>query len=439
MLFRATMDAEGGVIEIARLEPAKPDLWRLYARDHEAGRWIWPVISAARIEELLALVVNVPIGCSGHEGPAMIYLDNNATTRPLPGGRPPTAASLPTGPTCRPSTRRTGRPQPAGRCPWRGGATARRPAGRSGVHRQRHRIQRAGLACRTGGAGRARRLVVSAIEHAGLLQAAVRGPSGRRSPQPAGGCAWVVVAAALPDLLANGAALVSVMAANNETGAIQPVAEIVRLANAVGVPVHVDATQAAGRIPVDFAALGVRFLSVSAHKLHGPKGVGAAGEGRALRFACGHQERKRAAVPKTCPASPGSAPGPARWRRCRRRPGRRAARRPRGGLRAALPGLRVFGAGVPRLWPPWPSAAWTRRWCCSAWSAPVSALPAARPAARAGTAASHVLAGDGRRRRGRARRSALLPVRRDHAGRHRHDDRNPEHALAPLLAEALTA
>lgn len=51
------VDAEGGVIEIARLEPAKPDLWRLYARDHEAGRWIWQA-SAARIEELLALVVN---------------------------------------------------------------------------------------------------------------------------------------------------------------------------------------------------------------------------------------------------------------------------------------------------------------------------------------------------------------------------------------------
>jgi cysteine desulfurase len=84
----------------------------------------------------------------------------------------------------------------------------------------------------------------------------------------------VVRCETLPALLEGGAALVSVMAANNETGVIQPVAEVLRLASAAGVPVHVDATQAAGRIPVDFAGLGARFLTASAHKLHGPKGVG---------------------------------------------------------------------------------------------------------------------------------------------------------------------
>lgn len=51
------VDPDGGVIDIARLEHPEPDVWRLYARDHAAGRWIWQA-SAARIEELLALVVN---------------------------------------------------------------------------------------------------------------------------------------------------------------------------------------------------------------------------------------------------------------------------------------------------------------------------------------------------------------------------------------------
>jgi cysteine desulfurase len=77
-------------------------------------------------------------------------------------------------------------------------------------------------------------------------------------------------------------ALVSVMWANNEVGTVQPVARIAELAHARGVPVHTDAVQAVGALPVDFAASGVDALTLTAHKLGGPYGVGALVAGRGL-------------------------------------------------------------------------------------------------------------------------------------------------------------
>lgn len=93
-----------------------------------------------------------------------------------------------------------------------------------------------------------------------------------------------------------------VQAANNETGVVQPVATLARLARAHGLSVFSDAVQAAGRIPLDMAALGVDFLSLSAHKIGGPKGIGAlvfgdgtGGDGTSLppMLLGGGQERRR--------------------------------------------------------------------------------------------------------------------------------------------------
>jgi cysteine desulfurase len=79
-------------------------------------------------------------------------------------------------------------------------------------------------------------------------------------------------------------ALVTVMWANNEVGSIQPVREIVELAHAAGVPVHSDAVQAFGSLPVDFRSSGLDAMSISGHKIGGPVGVGALLLGRAVKL-----------------------------------------------------------------------------------------------------------------------------------------------------------
>lgn len=118
------------------------------------------------------------------------------------------------------------------------------------------------------------RLVVSAIEHASVL-------AGGRFPQdvveilPVSRSGVVDMARLVASLSEGPPALVSIMSANNETGALQPIPEVADIVHAAGGMLHVDAVQSFGKIPCDIRSMKADLVSISAHKLGGPKGVGA--------------------------------------------------------------------------------------------------------------------------------------------------------------------
>lgn len=156
-----------------------------------------------------------------------------------------------------------------------------------------------------------RRVLISAIEHAGLLRqgAALASQGVVVDTIP-------VLPDGLPDLAAAQAmlgpdvAVVSLMAANNETGLLMPVFDLADLARQAGARLHVDATQWVGKLPLHFAEWEVDALSFSAHKFHGPKGVGALllRQGVALQPQWpGSQERNRRAGTENLPAIVGMA------------------------------------------------------------------------------------------------------------------------------------
>lgn len=121
-----------------------------------------------------------------------------------------------------------------------------------------------------------RHIAISAIEHKSVLESAARleDHGWRRTIIPVRPDGLVDLDA-LRAIVTEDTALVSVMAANNEIGVIQPLAQIGAIAHARGALFHTDAAQAIGKIPIDVAAMEIDLLSLTAHKMYGPKGSGA--------------------------------------------------------------------------------------------------------------------------------------------------------------------
>lgn len=119
-------------------------------------------------------------------------------------------------------------------------------------------------------------VVTTAVEHDAVLAPAKRlEAQGFRVTRLAPNRQGFIEARALEDAVGPDTVLVSVQAANSEVGSVQPVAELARVAHSAGALFHTDAVQALGKVPIDLAALDVDAASFSAHKVGGPKGVGA--------------------------------------------------------------------------------------------------------------------------------------------------------------------
>jgi cysteine desulfurase len=285
------------------------------------------------------------------------YLDHNATTPPAPAVVQAMCEGMAAN-WANPSSQ-----HPAGQAARRALAQARATVARflgcqpaelvftSGATEANHLAVQGALAL-----PRRPRLLFSAVEHAGLRKLVLALPPARVGWLPVLRSGTLDLAAALP-AIADDVGLVSVMAANNETGVCMPIAALAEAAHARGALLHVDATQWIGKQAFDFAAFGADLVSLSAHKFHGPKGIGALVVRRGLAWPAvlpGSQERGRRGGTENLPAIlgfaaaaqrllDGAAPGP--------REARIAALRDRleAGLRARLPGTVVFGAAAPRL------------------------------------------------------------------------------------------
>lgn len=202
-----------------------------------------------------------------------------------------------------------------------------------------------------------RRLVISAVEHSAILDTAAalerEGVSVTRLGVNRDGLLDLdeLRRSILPDT-----GLISIMLANNETGVIAPLAEIGEIARERGVPLHTDAVNALGKMAVNVDELGVTLLSLSGHKIYGPKGVGALYIRRGTPFRAqqvgGHQERDRRGGTYNAPGIVALGQACALLQ-AEMREHWAAASGLRGqleaGLRERFPEAQVIGAGAPRL------------------------------------------------------------------------------------------
>ena len=146
--------------------------------------------------------------------------------------------------------------------------------------------------------GATRHAAVSAIEHPAVLAASMQlEKEGVAVTRIRVGSSGVVEPEDVRKALRTDTVLVSVMHVNNELGTVQPIAAIARITRERGIPFHVDGVQALGKIPVDVQALGADLYSVSGHKIHAPKGIGALWVRKGTPLAPiafgGHHERNR--------------------------------------------------------------------------------------------------------------------------------------------------